>query len=350
LRPITFRRPLTVLAAAALASACLAGSAAAVDRSQPELNRGGDQRADQAVLRAAPNGDLQWFWKIAGRSTHVTETWGNARLGDIPITGDFDGDGHNDATVYRPGRPSRWFILGTASGPRSVAFGEAGDVPLHGDFDGDRKADIAVARPAAGGVGPWTWFIAGSTGRFGQLAWGETSTDTAIPANYVGDGRTDVAVRRFEANGTTAWYIRQDDGRLTRVAWGEADDLAVTGDYDGDGRTDIAVVRTVSGIYRWFLRGSTGQHSVVDWGEPYNPYGFWDHPTWSDADGDGRTDVGVWRAFAGSTPARFIVRTAYSWSPTPTSSVYEWGASGTDRPLQAHHLDLINGVHDPAVP
>jgi len=324
----------------------LATSTAAfgVDPSQPTLNREGDLRADRGISFVDEAGDFNFEWDITGGG-QVSDVWGNLDEGDIPIIGDFDGDGRNDPAVYRPGMPSRWFINGTATGPREIAFGEeaSGDVPLHGDFDGDGLADIAVARPGPGNEGPWTWFIRGSAGRITITQWGNTETDTAVPANYIADGRTDIAVRRFEDDGTTAWYIRNDNGSATRIGWGEFEDFAVTGDYDADGRSDVAVVRTEgdagSEFYRWFIRLSSGGQSVVDFGELAT-----DIPVWHDETGDGRTDLGVFRDDDETTS--FIMRRSNDGG---TSEAGELGFPG-DLPIQVDYFDLINGAYDPPAP
>ena len=58
----------------------------------------------------------------------VTTPWGLST--DRPLSGDFDGDGKTDLTVYRPSTGT-WFVLQSRSGT-SVAFtwGLATDVPL----------------------------------------------------------------------------------------------------------------------------------------------------------------------------------------------------------------------------
>ncbi len=65
-------------------------------------------------------------------------------------------------------------------------------------------------------------------------------------------------------------------------------------DYDGDGRTDVAVWRSNSGY--WYFQGSSG--TVIDpvqWGSA----GATDIPVPGDYDGDGKTDVSVWRENTG---------------------------------------------------
>ena len=59
--------------------------------------------------------------------------WGGAAQ-DVPVQGDYDGDGKSDVAVFRDGA---WFILNSSGGSQFVGFGMAGDVPVPGDYDGD---------------------------------------------------------------------------------------------------------------------------------------------------------------------------------------------------------------------
>lgn len=286
------------LTASIAAVTLFSGTASAVDRSQPTQDRNGDRVADLGSLRLEASGDITWSWS-------GYERWGNINT-DLPMLGDFDGDGRDDAAVYRPGTPSTWYIKGArpTNVQRAVQFGDDAkhDTPVHGDFDGDGKADLAVVRPPTDAYGeladgPLTWYIARSSGGTSVLTYGNAS-DIPVPANYVGGAASDLAVRRLEADGTTAVYIRNAAGGTDRVAWGNHEDEVVLGDYDGDGRSDISVVRAVPfdpaapdgpALLRWFIRLSAGGAAVVDFGNAD------DVPVFADYTGDGRTDISIVR-------------------------------------------------------
>jgi hypothetical protein len=84
-------------------------------------------------------------------------------------------------------------------------------VPVPADYDGDGRTDVAVYRGTTG-----EWFIAFATGSSVHYAWGAPGLDVPVPADYDGDGRADAAVYRFT---TGEWFIIQN-GRLRQVEWG----------------------------------------------------------------------------------------------------------------------------------
>ncbi len=65
-------------------------------------------------------------------------------------------------------RPDDWWGLRSSdSNYTQTTFGSSGDIPLTGNWDGDSYADIAVFRPSTG-----YWYVQGSTAGSMQLGWG----------------------------------------------------------------------------------------------------------------------------------------------------------------------------------
>src|SRR5262249_2130000 len=125
----------------------------------------------------------QWFIHRAQDGGLTQVNWGVSSLGDLPVPGDYDGDGKTDIAVYR-GSTGLWFIHRSSDGGLTqIAWGAPtlGDVPAPGDYDADGITDIAVYRSSTG-----EWFIRRSSdGGLTYEAWGApTLGDVPVPARY----------------------------------------------------------------------------------------------------------------------------------------------------------------------
>ena len=220
----------------------------------------GDGRTDIAVWRELPSGEAAFY--ILESSTNVVRTEWFGKTGDIPtVVGDWDGDRKADLAVFRNSAfdgQSYFFYLGSWNNPKksvtSLAWGTAGDVPQSGDFDGDGLADTAVFRPSDN-----VWYIQQSSdNQIIYKQWG-LATDKFVPSDYDGDGKTDLAVFR-----DGVWYLQQTTNGVQTIEFGVADDEPVTADYDGDGKSDLGVYR--DGM--WYLQQSRDGFVSVKFGVP----------------------------------------------------------------------------------
>jgi hypothetical protein len=193
---------------------------------------------------------------------------------------DFDGDGKDDVSVFRPST-GYWYLSQSTNGFLAVPFGTNGDQIAPGDYDGDRITDIAVFRPSAG-----YWYIQNSKdGSFRAFQFGQ-SGDIPTPGDYDGDGRTDIAV--FRPSAGTFYVNYSSDDSFHYQQWGISDDRPIMGDYDGDNKTDFAVFRPSIGTF--YIRfSSNGQLGGLQFGQNG------DKPIAGDFDGDGKTDIAVFR-------------------------------------------------------
>ncbi|MFZ5828546.1 MAG: SdrD B-like domain-containing protein [Planctomycetota bacterium] len=122
-------------------------------------------------------------------------------------------------------------------------FGTDGDLPLVGDWNGDGVATIGIFRHGAFFLdldGNGRWSPGDVLAEFGQMG------DLPVVGDWTGDGISKLGIFR---NGT--WYLdvnnnRTIDAQDRVLAFGMEGDSPVAGDFDGDGVTDLAVYRVAT--------------------------------------------------------------------------------------------------------
>ncbi|CAA9389544.1 MAG: hypothetical protein AVDCRST_MAG74-908 [uncultured Pyrinomonadaceae bacterium] len=236
----------------------------------------GDGSNDISVFRPSAG-----TWYIQNSQGFSAQILGGAN--DKLVSGDYDGDGRTDAAVFQNVNGAGvWIIRRSSDGGATTAqFGSAGDTPVRGDFDGDGRSDLAVYRSSNG-----TWYIQKSSDSgFLGVQFG-ASEDIPVAADMDGDGKSDIAVFR-PSNG--AWYwLRSSDGGFGALHFGQSGDIPIAGDFDGDGKADTSVFRPSNGT--WYIqRSSNGTYDFRQFGLGT------DVPVAGNYDGDNKTDIAVFR-------------------------------------------------------
>lgn len=172
------------------------------------------------------------------------------------------------------------------------------------DFDGDGKTDVTVMR-VNGNYKDWYIFQSStSTLRYETFGYYD---DSAIPEDYDGDGAADIAVYRTHpivtcshtSTQTNVFYVlRSSDNNLNTFAVGcdAAGNPFQTQDYDGDGKADPTYVASggVNTRYEWKIAKSSNNY-MIEYHAPIsgNSQNTPQRPIRGDYNGDGKADFAI---------------------------------------------------------
>ncbi|HEV2870523.1 MAG TPA: peptidoglycan recognition protein [Actinomycetota bacterium] len=173
--------------------------------------------------------------------------WG--RKGDIPVVGDWDGDGTQTLGVVRPSAARNSNHLLLRNSDASVLdfwYGRHGDRLVVGDWDGN-----GTWTPAAVRAGVWSMRNSNSTGAAEETVTFGGAGDNYLAGDWDGDGDFTPGVQR---RGT--FWLRNTGGSgpsELRVRFGGPDDLGFAGDWNGNGTWTPGILRAGT---RWYLKDS----------------------------------------------------------------------------------------------
>ena len=179
----------------------------------------------------------------------------------------------------------------------SYTFGQPGDIPVTGDWNGDNKTDVGVFRNGTWSLdmnnnGTWDGTPTDTT-----FYWGLQPGDIPITGDWNGNGITETGIFR---NGGY-WYLDMNnngtwDGTPTDTTfyWGKLPgDIPITGDWNGNGFTKTGIFRPGTGFY--LDMNNNGQW---DSGDRMLAWGLLlpnDTPVTGDWNGNGITEAGIFR-------------------------------------------------------
>jgi hypothetical protein len=314
---------------------CLLSNAPFIKAETP-LDFDGDGKSDFAILRSRADGSnflLDWYIALSTTNSVRHAQWGFGNNTDLPVPADYDGDNRTDIAVWRmssePGESVFYILNSSDATVRIEKFGQQfDDVKVTGDYDGDGKADLAVYRATSPGLQNY-YIYRGSlnnpNGNLTYVPWGSGFNLYAYRGDFDADGKQDFCIR----TGVLFILRRSSDSEVEYIRWGLDNDALAAGDYDGDGRTDFCVRRTnSSNDYEWYILerdgGGTGGAPII-WGRNAVPIDF----TFGagDYDGDGKSDIGVYRLTGNPSNTYFIRR-----SGDGSMLAYQFGRDG-DIPL-----------------
>ncbi|HTN74830.1 MAG TPA: SdrD B-like domain-containing protein, partial [Pirellulaceae bacterium] len=254
-------------------------------------------------------------------------------VGGIPLMGDFNGDGLAERALYYNGE---WFVDINGNGRWDdedlwAKLGNEADLPVVGDWDGDGKDDIGIFGPEWPGdpeaievepglpdpqnqrrlpldnkpknvppkpedatlghrllkhakTGKSRADLIDHVFRYGS------GHDKPVAGDWNGDGIDNIGIFR-----DGVWYLDVNaDGRWStddnKFQFGQKGDIPVVGDWNGDGVDDLGVYRAGT----WIL--DMNNNRTIDAADKvFEHGGAEDLPVVGDVDGDGIDDPGLYR-------------------------------------------------------
>lgn len=247
----------------------------------------------------------------------------------------------------------RWQARTTPSGGNaqlSFQYGRQSDLPVVGDWDGNGSETPGVARFTEAGT--WQWLLRNSnTGGGGNITF-SFGAIRFVPVDRLGsipiagnldpsDDEYEVGVVLYDyASGQLTWQIRLNltpSSPVVSFVYGRFEDYPVVGDWDDNGSDTVGVVRSPN---RWLLNnrllaGGGAQLSF--------PFGSGDPstvelPVVGDWDGDGTDTPAVLRNVPATAPEgpfqQWIFRNANSGGPASGSFVFGGAANRLSLPIE----------------
>ena len=227
--------------------------------------------ADQ-VLLVEPNG--RWHIRVPGSADY---TFWYGISGDVPLFGDWDGDGYDTPGMYRPTNGFAYLTntlppdggFGVGDPALTFFFGGPGDQVFVGDWDGDGVDTLGISRN-----GKIYLANTNATVIADQEFWFGTPTDTAFGGDAARDGTDGVFLYRPSSGFT--YYTNSTPTGPNDVApthgtlfFGVPTDRFVIGDWDADGVDSVGVFRPSNTTVYLRNLNTTGAHGIsYTWGQP----------------------------------------------------------------------------------
>jgi len=208
-------------------------------------------------------------------------------------------------------RANRWYISFSST---TFPGGEIrGQIKLangtYNDHDGDGRTDIQVYRTANNTFHA----LESSNGAYRVQQVGQPGDSVSLTVDFDGDGRSDFSTARYNAE--ILWRIVSSRTNvLEETRWGSSTlgDFFAAADYDGDGRMDIGVFR--AGVWH-ILSSSDGTYRQEYWGTSG------DVPALADFDRDSKADLTISRTDSGQRYWYTRMSSNGAWRVVP------WGLS-----------------------
>ncbi|MEP7054726.1 MAG: hypothetical protein ABI912_05705 [Actinomycetota bacterium] len=217
-----------------------------------------------------------WYFRASTLPGNVAvSSFKFGQAGDIPVMGDWNGDGTKTVGVVR-GRI--WYIRNSNSAGRSsrvFSFGRIGDVPLAGDWDGNGTDTPAVARcTTVVGCSRRVWYARNTlaTGpATSVLSFGGVGKPIVADWDNLGGDTPGLVDANSNWTYTNSWASTTP----IRFHFGTRGDKPVVGDWGVDNQTSVGVVRNGTWLMGRGVKAGGGVWSFP-FGRPTDIFLVWE--------------------------------------------------------------------------
>lgn len=259
-------------------------------------------------------------------------TW-NSRFcfrNEIPLTGDFNGDGYDDVITFSRKTSYSAAVVALSNGSNGFTntrawhndFLRPGDMVVVGDFNGDGKDDI-VRFPRLSANSPvYVAFSNGSSFGSSFLWHGNFCLTDEIPfvGDFNGDGKDDMATYKAQLFNSAIYVGLSNGNGFSTISYiSQSTDwppsvIPLAGDFNGDGKDDLAYFMNQLNDSSVYVRLSVGWGNFDGetlWIENFCNTG--DVPLVGDYNGDGKDDIASFRKRDTSSPVYVALSNGYGF-------------------------------------
>lgn len=232
-----------------------------------------------ALPAAFHNGVWTLGFSIGDEDNIETVSFSFGKAGDIPVMGDWNGDGTWTVGVVRG---NRWLLRNeNSAGPAdyNFVFGNPGDIPVVGDWNGSGTFGIGMR---VQNTRRWNLRETATAGPAQRNFIYGRKTDQPIAGDWNGDGNFGIGIIRRNARRArpnARWLLRTSASKGSpniRVWFGSYNPQYVAGDWRKDGSTRLGMVRAGG---KWQLRGGLVRNFTF--GHPQATHLTWQAGEWT---------------------------------------------------------------------
>ncbi len=213
--------------------------------------------------------------------------------------------------IFRPSSNIFHLRFSNTTSPADIAvvFGVSTDLPIAGDWNGDGRSTIGVYRPSTG-----TFFLKSANTFDAPVAYtftfsGASPNSVPIAGDWDADGQAGVGLYNASTGQVLLRNALSTGFADYAMLFGMTGDLPVTGDWDGDGQDSFGIYR---GDTFYLTNQVCGNNCISSANHTFVLGNVGDVPFAGDWNGNGRDGAGVFRPTNGITYFKNALTTGFA--------------------------------------